>query len=560
MFQLARRIALALLLCLISCTALLQPAQADEAEVERLQRRIEELEGKLEKVLDSQTKLLEKLHDTSTEKVLQLPAAEILPKPAEAAPDRPPMPLPPPDLPNVAAPAPGGGWHAVGSDMRMFSLWNNGVQTATPQVDFVQHFRGRILYDTGFFNHAPWNQTIPPFDDAQALRSARLGVEGVVWDLVRYRAEFDFANGDGLQINTLLSNVGVNAKDVFVEMTRLPIVGNFRAGYFKEPFSLEQQTQQIHTTFMERSLMDRGQPVVGAADGIQNTNTDLVPGRSTGIMFRNDAFDGRLWAASGWFRVDSDNTGFDNGDGDYAYTTRITGLPYWQQDGRYLVHVGGAYSFREYAQPAPGGGNLPAFNSRAATLGTPLLLNTGILENVNRGDYYGAEVAAVFGPLSIQAEYAGCRLNQISDLPYINYWGAYVYVSYFLTGEHRRYNKNIAAFDRIIPFENFFCIRDGKRALGFLSGKGAWEVALRYSLLDLRSTIFRPVDGLLPNTPNPGSLAGGTGLLHEVTLGLNWYWNPNARMMFNYALTDRDSDSVGFGQVGSMLWRMQFDW
>lgn len=546
------------ILCLGVFALTTNSASAQDSEVERLRRRIEELEGKLEKVLESQSQILEKQKATPSEAVQQEPLKA-------------PTPVPPgEELPPVA---PGGprvnlptgtpsvdDWHVVGSDPKMYSRWYNGVQTATPQLDFLQHIRGRLLYDTGFFNHAPYNLTIPPFDDAQALRSARIGVEGIMWELMRYRAEFDFANGDGFALN--VNGAVVDIKDVFLEMTRLPIVGNVRAGYFKEPFSLEWQTQQIFLTFMERSVMDRGRPVFldPAQKQIQNFNTDLVPGRSTGVMAHNTIMDGRIYGATGWFRVDSDNQGFDNGDGDYAYTSRLTALPLWQQNGRYMIHVGGAYSYREYRDPAPGGGNLPAFNTRIATLGTPLLLNTGIIPDVDRADFYGAELAAVFGPLSFQAEYAGADLNRVHNSPALNYWGAYGYVSYFLTGENRCYNKRIAAFDRVVPKENFFCVREPGKNLGLLSGMGAWEIGLRYSIMDLRSAMSRNVDGLLPNTPTPGSLEGGTGVLRETTLGLNWYWNPNARMMWNFVHATRDNDFGFNGAVTAMMWRMQLDW
>jgi len=555
MYTAARRpLSVFVLLC-IAAIATPESMFAQEGEVERLRRRVEELEGKLEKVLDAQTKILEKQESKETHEVRQEPIG-----PPDVD-DRDLPPRIPAFDPRVGTPPGPGpvddGWHTVGSDLNMQSRWNNGVQTATPQVDFLQHLRGRLLYDTGFFNHHPYNLSVPPFDDAQALRSARIGVEGIMWELLRYRAEFDFANGDGFSSNV---DGVVNIKDVFLEMTRLPIVGSIRAGFFKEPFSLEWQTQQIFLTFMERSVMDRGRPIFAdpIEKKVQNANTSLVPGRSTGVMLRNTVLDDRIWAATGWFRVDSDDQGFDNGDGDYAFTSRITALPLWQKNGRYLIHVGGAYSNREYREPATDGGNLPAFNTRIATLGTPLLLNTGILSEVDRADYFGAEFAAVCGPLSFQAEYTGVKLNQ-GPIPAINYWGAYAQVSYFLTGEHRRYNKTIAAFDRVIPNENFFCVRDPGKKLGVFSGIGAWEIAARYSILDLRSMFTRNVDGLQPNG-EPGNLEGGTGILREYTFGLNWYWNPNARMMWNVVHAERDSDSGYDGKVSAAMWRLQLDW
>ena len=50
----------------------------------------------------------------------------------------------------------------------------------------------------------------------------------------------------------------------------------------------------------------------------------------------------------------------------------------------------------------------------------------------------------------------------------------------------------------------------------FEGGWGALEVALRFSYIDL----------------NGGSIGGGQE--HDLTAGMNWYLNKNARLMFNY--------------------------
>jgi phosphate-selective porin OprO/OprP len=68
------------------------------------------------------------------------------------------------------------------------------------------------------------------------------------------------------------------------------------------------------------------------------------------------------------------------------------------------------------------------------------------------------------------------------------------------------------------------------------------EIALRYSTLDL----------------NDGAVVQG-GELDDITLGFNWYFNPNMRLMFNYVhgsfergLTDEEIDAF--------LVRWQVDW
>ena len=71
-------------------------------------------------------------------------------------------------------------------------------------------------------------------------------------------------------------------------------------------------------------------------------------------------------------------------------------------------------------------------------------------------------------------------------------------------------------FDRVRPYEDFFRVRtcDGNVA----TGHGAWEVAYRFSYIDM-------LDGLTTK---------GAGIATDHTLGLNWYLNPFTRVMFNY--------------------------
>ena len=75
------------------------------------------------------------------------------------------------------------------------------------------------------------------------------------------------------------------------------------------------------------------------------------------------------------------------------------------------------------------------------------------------------------------------------------------------------------------------------------TGWGAWQLAARYSYLDLDS--------------NP--IAGGR--LHDYTLGLNWFMNPTMKAQFNYFLTKRETPTnVGNGLIHGFAVRMAMDW
>ncbi|MGB7344340.1 MAG: porin [Pirellulaceae bacterium] len=100
----------------------------------------------------------------------------------------------------------------------------------------------------------------------------------------------------------------------------------------------------------------------------------------------------------------------------------------------------------------------------------------------------------------------------------LNFHGGYFHIAYMLTGEHMPYKRSSGTIDRIKPFENFFMVDkcDGCRG----GGLGAWQVALRYSYLDLTDNDIRG------------------GVENNVTGGLVWYMNPYSSWQFNAVYGD----------------------
>jgi len=64
-------------------------------------------------------------------------------------------------------------------------------------------------------------------------------------------------------------------------------------------------------------------------------------------------------------------------------------------------------------------------------------------------------------------------------------------------------------------------------------GFGAWELAARYSRMDLDF-----MEGLQGTSASAASVRGGDQAV--VTLGVNWYPNPNIKVMMNYMLIEVD--------------------
>ncbi len=264
-------------------------------------------------------------------------------------------------------------------------------------------------------------------------------------------------------------------KDVWMELNKLPIKGALRVGHFKEPLRLEALTSSKYITFMERSL-----PIAMSVK------------RNSGAMYYA-TFGEKLSLQTGVFR-DGDAFGNDKESANNVnLTSRITYLAI--NDGNKLLHLGVANSIRKNAEKTYG------FSTRAENhLGNKL--TSVSFDNVDETNILGGEFAYVNGSLFLQGEYLQTTVSGINETELSSYYGQ---ISYFLTGERRTYKNSLSGFGSVKPNNNY-----GE------NGWGAIELAVRLSSMDL-------------TTANAGTL-------EDITVGINWYLNPNTRVMFNYVM------------------------
>lgn len=425
------------------------------------------------------------------------------------------------------------GWTAVGSDLSFRPKWNHGLEFETPDKAFRVHVGGRFQFDMSAFDVDPSVEVdrlqggTGPFENSANFRRARLRVDGVMWEVVEFVSEYDFSN-DVATVSPLVSPVPAPT-DLYITLLHLPTVGNLRVGNMKEPISFEHLSSSRWLHFMERSL------------GFDSFVGSFYNGFTPGIMLFNQVAEERATWWAGVFKNPSNNPfGYGLGNDEWAVTARGTMLPWYDAEGRYLVHLGASYSHRRPTE------NFVRYRSRASIRSgppgplNPILVDTGLIGNDSQ-DQFNFELAAVAGPWTVQSE---LMLNLVNDAvfphaappvgvahDYLFYHSFYAEVLYFLTGEHRAYNRKTANFDRPIPYSNFFCV-PGRWSP--LHNSGAWQVGLRYNQIDLDD---HGVNG---------------GFAQGITLGLNWYLNPNAKFQWNYDWTSRErvyhhGDIHGFG-------------
>jgi phosphate-selective porin OprO/OprP len=261
----------------------------------------------------------------------------------------------------------------------------------------------------------------------------------------------------------------------------------------------------------------------------------FVPFRQTGTGLFNTAMDDNItWAISG-YRYPTSVFGNDFGDDGYGWAGRTTGLLYNNDSINANVHIGGGFSqnrpstdrLRFRTNPEVGMTNQD-FNVAAFPI--PFFVDTGNFRS-NGYELVDVEFAASVYSFLFVSEWLGVNADQELGLPTLNFHGGYAEAAYVLTGEHRPYNKKNGVFTRVVPNHPF-----GK------AGCGAWELAARWSYIDL----------------NDQNIQGGRQ--HDWTFGLNWFPNQYTRFAFNYIhcmvdtpITGVDADVDIFGT------RAQFD-
>lgn len=350
-------------------------------------------------------------------------------------------------------------------------------------------FEGRAMWDFAIFDN----------DVAQ-------NVSGSEFRRIRMTAKGE-AFGWGYVIQPDFADDAVTMKDVYI--WRKLGFGRIQLGQFKQPFSLEELTSSKWITVMERS-----------------TVAELAASRQMGIGLFGSA-GAMTWAASA-YNLDTNDGDTSEGIGAGA---RLTFAPV-AETGR-VVHLGLAAAQESYGVSTAGGDNeryrvryRPVGHLSDASRLTLVDLNNGERTSVTK---LGLEGAAVFGPLSIQAEYARAAAEDDSEEGEVSAY--YLQLAWTLTGEPRSYKADKGVFDKIKPS------RDG----------GAWELVLRFDHAD--------------GNENPiGGAATRDVELDIVTAGINWYPNRNVKLMLDYwtAKSDDVLNGATLDEPAAITGRVQF--
>ena len=274
------------------------------------------------------------------------------------------------------------------------------------------------------------------------------------------------------------------------------ILGAITIGKGKEPFVYE---------------------IVGDATFLPSQERVLNPfftSRNVGVSMNNHAFHKRMMFTTGWFNdwwVHGQK--FDGSSNHFA--SRITGLVSTNQDGSRYLHLGVS---GRYAGAANGAVQL---KGKPESNVTADYVDTGKIAATNQKEL-ALEGLWTHDGYSILTEYvrSWVNANQIANP---SFYGFYVTTGWFITGEHRPYDRNVGYARRPIPQHHL----------------GAVELTARYSRLDLDN---KSVHG---------------GLMDRGTLTLNWYLNRFWKLGVDGGIINLNRSSLN-GLTTAFQARLQF--
>ena len=176
------------------------------------------------------------------------------------------------------------------------------------------------------------------------------------------------------------------------------------------------------------------------------------------------------------------------------------------------------------------------------------LVGTGPLPATG-GRFWSLEAIANRGPIYFGGEYFHFHVDRDATCagcvaaPDPEFYGWYLQASWMLSDDRKVYQTN-ATNNGMATFNN----PQVNRPFDAAGNWGAWELAVRYSDLDL--DWHRGPQGSAC-APASGCVRGGEQKIW--TLGLNWYLTDNVRMLFDYLIIDVDKLNAAGKQEGQRL-------
>ncbi|HXZ67687.1 MAG TPA: porin [Alphaproteobacteria bacterium] len=405
-----------------------------------------------------------------------------------------------------------------------FSMANGRPTFQTASGNFSAVLRSLVQVDSGYFMQ---NSSAPAgandLNSGTNFRRARIGLSGKLFNVWEYYFLYDFG-GSGVETSAISS--------AYLQYDAPGGIA-IRAGAFPPYTSLEDSEGAADPLFLEKaSAVEITRSLAGADGRMAVAVIDAQPRYLVSL-----AYTGSKVGQSGMF------------DEQQGAVGRLAFAPWVSPQSTAVIGVNGSYVFDTAdatAGPNPTSTGINFQNSPElrvddeSTGGASLnLVSTGNI-NAETAYHWGADAGANWKSLYAEGGYyefgADRRgVGPANSDPFFSGW--YAEASWVLTGEAHRYDSSSAAFRSPQP---------ANPVNGSLDGWGAWEVAARYSTVDLN---YRK--GVAGAATAAGGIRGGEQSIW--TAGINWYPNNALRFLLNYQRDQIRRLSSAGAQAGQSL-------
>lgn len=394
------------------------------------------------------------------------------------------------------------------------SLKNGRPSFKSADGDFSLDIRALVQFDSAYYGQgkAPAGTD---FSSGSNFRRARLGVEGVLFSGWSYQFIYDFG-GSGSE--------GASISSAYIQYDGLGPV-HWRIGAYPTPESFDDTTSASNLLFLERAQPTDLARSIAGSDGRDGTTLFAYDDN----YFAALSYTGDLVQDSGVF------------DEQQALVGRLAYRLYNDGESNFAIGGDSTYVFK-IADSAAGVGSPSAIRLRERP---ELNVDDNNIRLIDAGSIdashvweWGFEATGNWRNLYAQGGYFNFDVTRRnSPLPDPSFDGWYVQASWLLTGESKPYNAATGSYGLPKP----------RNPLGFdHGGIGAWELAARYSVLDLNDNAG------IAGTPTPfGGVRGGEQKIW--TAGVNWYPNSAIRFVLDYQHTDVSRLNAAGGDIGAKL-------
>ncbi len=359
------------------------------------------------------------------------------------------------------------------------------------------------------------NNSARDLSDGTYFRRGRIGIEGTLYRDFSYSLILELGGsgteGAGKITNAWLSYTG------FAPFT-------LQAGAFAPNAGLDDATAPDDALFIEKAAPAEIARALGAADGrtalairasgARWTSSVALTGRTVGDAEVYDAQNSVVARAASLVATSAN----------YNLHAGIAGT--------YMLHPANAIDSASAIDLSSARYVVRLRNQPELRVDSTRLIDTGNID-AKHAWAGGAELAGNWRNLLLQGEHFWYGIERRnSSLSDPKFSGYYLQAGWVMTGESHRYNMSSGSYQNPRPFVN---------------GRGAWELALRYSHVDL--DYHRGTEGNA--TPTDGVRGGVQNIF---TTGLNWYVNPNIKLVFNYLhinVNRLNPSTTAFGSASS---------